>query len=76
MGSRSTTTWERDLLTMASNFCDRVELSYAKGHIKLIMEGPAGRKALFCSGTPSDHRTLANTAKQMKMVAVEIGAYR
>lgn len=73
----STAQWEKDLLTMARNFCPNVSMDRSGKHIKIYMFGPTGEKrTVFASSTPSDHRTLENTARQMRRVAVEVGAFR
>jgi len=63
---------------MAKNFCDNVVLERTSGrHLRVIMTGPKGvQRHVICSSTPSDWRTLANTARKMKVVAAEVGAYR
>ena len=69
--------WERDVLAMARNFCDSVELGRSKAHLKVVMTGPQGvSRSVIVSSTPGDHRVLANTARQMKQVAAQVGSYR
>jgi hypothetical protein len=77
MGKSSGSTWERDLLAMARSFCDQVALGKSSRHIMIEMTGPNGvTRNVICSSTPGDYRTLANTARQMKRVASQVGSYR
>jgi hypothetical protein len=77
MGRRSSSRWEEDLRKIALNYCDQVRIDTSGKHIRIFLTGPQGdTKAVFASSTPSDHRTLANTVKQVKQVAAAVGAYR
>lgn len=69
--------WLEDLRKIALNYCGDVQLDTSGKHIKILLTGPKGEtRAVFASSTPSDHRTLANTAKDVKRVAQAVGAYR
>jgi len=64
----------RAITEMAQGFDPDAEISISNGHhLKVTLHGPKGRRSIFASATPSDHRAIKNFRSDLRRLANDLG---
>lgn len=72
----STARLHREVLVIAKNFCDDVQLETDHKRAQLVLVGPLGSRKVALPRSNSDPRVMRNMAMYIQRAAREVGAYR
>lgn len=65
---------QRDILKMARSVCPAATIEKTRGdHLRVVITGPNGQRRIHVGATPSDHRALKNSKRDITAAAREVG---